>query len=44
MTESNDSEPIILKSLCFKYNFDLGSEDSLNFHYSLNSAKNNNVF
>jgi hypothetical protein len=42
--ESNDSEPIILKALIFKYNFDFGSEDSIEFHSSLNNTKNTEVF
>jgi hypothetical protein len=36
-TKKNNKEgmPIILQALLFKYNFTLGSKDSLYFHWSL---------
>ena len=44
MIDSDSSEPIILKALKFKYNFDFGSKHSIEFHNSLNSTKNTDVF
>ena len=36
--------PVFLQKINFKYNFEIGSSDSLDFHIALSNVKEANVF